>query len=677
MHDVRSLRPHRAPRTTGAAATLLAAALLLTGLGACGGPTPPPSNVSTDPARAVSAEVGRDGGELETTAADGTRYRLEVPPGALLARTTITMVPVTAIADFPAAAGVAAGVDLGPDGLTLFEPAILTVEPNAGVDGLVGFAYQGDGEGLHLEPSFADGGVATFRLSSFSGYGLGAFTLAEIQSLPVPSDAGAAARQALALLVAGGDDLDAEAVALILLVWYVDGLAPLLALAEVDPGVSDAVYLRAETEFLQWSDALFSFDLYFAPPVLGDLLASERDAARSSLAAALRRGFEVHNDACLATADAATALGHAYQAARFALAATSLNLDEPALFLDRDYLWSQYCLTVAIDTVDFPDTLRPGDTGVLELTGAYRLGDGPVSFDPPLRYRVAFQGGGGFADLTGTANAFGAYVVDVTWPALADTLTLLVEACFDWEGGLVLSDADVCTETTIERTPAEEEEPSLTVFASANGVVNAYLNVSSNPPATPYSVLDQDSASLGPPNPGSFDLDLSASGSGSAAGAAGSSQATVVGDAGVVVGADGATFTMSVEVFARGSMSSTPPSDEAAVVGFGSASGGMTVVIEGTSASYTLNVSITYDAPLAPSSDGASVGLSGLVDERDIRSSRVVTSSGILPPGTYSFGAELVAEAGFYANPSPDYGDLFNWPETLNATMEVTFSVSQ
>jgi hypothetical protein len=676
MPDVPPAGPRRSPR---ALAAPLAAMLVLLGASACGGPKPPPANVATDPTRAVSAEIGPEGGALETFAADGTRYRLEVPPGALLARTTLTMAPVTGIADFPAAAGVAAGVDLGPDGLPLFAPAILTVEPGGGVDGLVGFAYQGDGEGLHLQPSFAADGAATFRLSSFSGYGLGAFTLAEIQSLPVPSDAGAAARQALALLVASGDALDAETIELILLVWYVDGLAPLLALAEVDPGTNDAVYLRAETEFLQWFDALFSFDLYFAPPVLGDLLASERDAARSSLAAALRRGFEANNDACLATADAGTALGHAYQAARFALAATSLGLDEPALFLDREYLWSLYCLTVAIDTVEFPDTLRPGDTGVLELTGAYRLGDGPVSFDPPLRYRVAFQGGGGFADLTGTANAFGAYVVDVTWPALADTLTLLVEACFDWEGGLVLSGADVCDGTTIERTPIEEEEgeSSITVFAQAGGVVNAYLNVSSSPPATPYSVLDQDSASLGAPNPGSFDLDLSASGSGGAAGAVGSSQATVVGDAGLVVGASGAIFTMSVDLFARGSMSSTPPSDEAAAVGFGSASGGMTVVVEGTSASYTLNVAITYDAPLASGSDGAYVGLDGFVDRDDIRSSTVVVESGVLPPGTYSFGAGLVAEAGFYANPLPDYGDLFDFPEELNATMEVTFSVSQ
>lgn len=134
------------------------------------------------------------------------------------------MAPVAGIADFPAAAS---------------------------VDGLVGFAYQGDGEDLHLQPSVATSGAATFRLSRFSGYGLGAFTLAEIQSLPVPSDPGAAARQALALLVAGGDDLDAETVAQILLVWYLGGLAPLLALAEVVPGTNDTVYLRAEVEFLQ------------------------------------------------------------------------------------------------------------------------------------------------------------------------------------------------------------------------------------------------------------------------------------------------------------------------------------------------------------------------------------------------------------------------------------------
>ena len=71
------------------------------------------------------------------------------------------------------------------------------------------------------------------------------------------------------------------------------------------------------------------------------------------------------------------------------------------------------------------------------------------------------------------------------------------------------------------------------------------------------------------------------------------------------------------------------------------------------------------------------MGLDGFVDRDDIRSSTVVVESGILPPGAYSFGAELVAEAGFYANPSPDDDDLFDFPEELNATMEVTVSVSQ
>lgn len=143
------------------------------------------------------------------------------------------------------------------------------------------------------------------------------------------------------------------------------------------------------------------------------------------------RGFEVHDHACLATADAGTALGYAYQAARFALAATSLGLGDPALFLDRDDLWSQYCLTAHIDEVGFPSSLRPGHTAALELQGGYRLGGGPLRTDPRLRCRVAFEGGGGLADLTGYANASGAYVVDVTWPALADTLTLNVAITYD------------------------------------------------------------------------------------------------------------------------------------------------------------------------------------------------------------------------------------------------------
>ena len=43
----------------------------------------------------------------------------------------------------------------------------------------------------------------------------------------------------------------------------------------------------------------------------------------------------------------------------------------------------------------------------------------------------------------------------------------------------------------------------------------------------------------------------------------------------------------------------------------------------------------------------------------------------------YSFGADIGAEAGFYANPLPEYGNLFDFPPELNATLEMTVTVSQ
>ena len=41
-----------------------------------------------------------------------------------------------------------------------------------------------------------------------------------------------------------------------------------------------------------------------------------------------------------------------------------------------------------------------------------------------------------------------------------------------------------------------------------------------------------------------------------------------------------------------------------------------------------------------------------VVDQDDVRTSTAVVESGVLPPGTYSFGAGLVAEAGVCANPA-------------------------
>lgn len=180
-------------------------------------PRPQPLTVTAvpDEARASSAEISRGGGSLTATAADGTRFTLSVPEGALLSPEVITMTPLASIAGFPLSGGLAGGVQLAPEGLRLLRPATLRIEPSApvGDDERTAFAYRGSGEEFHLHPSKSDGGAVALDLIHFSGYGVGSSTPAEraalAQSNP-PSSVADIADQELA----AGTELEAVALAM-------------------------------------------------------------------------------------------------------------------------------------------------------------------------------------------------------------------------------------------------------------------------------------------------------------------------------------------------------------------------------------------------------------------------------------------------------------------------------
>lgn len=140
-------------------------------------PLPRPFTVGAipDPARAATAEIPREGGSLSATAADGTRFTLSFPDGALLSAERITMTPLASIDGFPLSGGMAGGVQLEPDGLGLLKPAMLRIEPATPVGEAerTGFAYRGSGQEFHLYPTSGDGGAITLELLRFSGYGAG------------------------------------------------------------------------------------------------------------------------------------------------------------------------------------------------------------------------------------------------------------------------------------------------------------------------------------------------------------------------------------------------------------------------------------------------------------------------------------------------------------------------
>lgn len=652
-------------------------------LAACGGPEGPTSRVQVDAARAATATIGPDGGSLTATAADGTRYTLAVPEGALLSLVEITMTPLRAIDEFPAAAGVAAGVDLRPEGLVFFHAADLTIEPGSGVSSTMGFAYAGDGEALQLYPAAFDDGAIVLRLSSFSGYGLANLTRDEIRDFPVPSAPGAAARDTLARLLAD-DTTGVEDFALALMVWWLDGLRPLLLAAEANPGTNDQTYRRAELEYLQWWDAMLLFEIGLEPPFLSELLAEERAESTSLIAAGLRRGFEVRNQQCFDAPDIEGAFAGAYGAARFILAAQRLGLDEPAFALDRTYLLGLHCLRAELEEVSFSADAAPGLTTRIDVTAGYRLGDRPLRREPTMRIDVWLEGGTGFADLQGYAGANGRFSADLTWPAHVDELLVEVSACFDWDGGLLLYGVDACaTETlTLEVDERDPDEDTLDVFVSGIFVAGTYLNVQIDENTIgslfdefEHEVVEHD-AFLGPL---SREIDVSVLRSGSADDVSAGGRSDNENVLEVSITPSGAVISLSTTIDASASMPNQPASDEAVVAAYGYSSVGVGLEVRGTPATYTLTATITYSAPLAEGSDGSEVELSGSSGfrHRDIRDSRTISESGLLAPGFHDFGVTLAVEAGVYANADPALGDLFDFPEEVVATLVLTLTVTQ
>jgi hypothetical protein len=133
-------------------------------------PNPANATVTTDAPRAASALVRGSGGTIEATGGDGTVYTLTVPPGALAADTTITMVPVTGVSGLDVRGGRFLGVQLEPDGLRLFGDVTLRISPPQGPrHSAVGFSYHGGGTEIHRVPLTPSLDLLQLHLLHFSG----------------------------------------------------------------------------------------------------------------------------------------------------------------------------------------------------------------------------------------------------------------------------------------------------------------------------------------------------------------------------------------------------------------------------------------------------------------------------------------------------------------------------
>ncbi|GAC1406433.1 MAG: hypothetical protein NVSMB64_12090 [Candidatus Velthaea sp.] len=151
----------------------------MSGVAAAGGPvfapagTPVSVGVTVDAARGTAQTLTPDaGGTLLVTGADGTRYSLEVPPGALSSATRVTLAPIAAISGSPLG-GLKNGVQFGPEGLVLNTDATLTIKPAVPIPlaQFVGFGYTQQGTQFHLEPATGNSASIVMAIRHFSGVG--------------------------------------------------------------------------------------------------------------------------------------------------------------------------------------------------------------------------------------------------------------------------------------------------------------------------------------------------------------------------------------------------------------------------------------------------------------------------------------------------------------------------
>jgi hypothetical protein len=130
--------------------------------------TPDPIDVGAETLDTDHAVTHESFFPLTTTAADGTKYTLTIPNGALASPTNITMTPVTAIQGMPLGQLIGA-VHIEPYGLQLLKPATLTIEPpsDAPIAEQTGFLFQEGGDDFHLAP-LQDTQKLTLTLTHFS-----------------------------------------------------------------------------------------------------------------------------------------------------------------------------------------------------------------------------------------------------------------------------------------------------------------------------------------------------------------------------------------------------------------------------------------------------------------------------------------------------------------------------
>lgn len=243
--------------------------------------------------RAVSLEVGPEGGVLETQSNAGIGYRLEIPPLALAEPTTVTLTPISELANAPFLT-LRGGARFAPDGLVLREPArLITDLPDPPpLSKLIGVGFPNDGSSLSLHPINRSGTQATLLVPHFSGAGVANLEDGSAVAPPAEEDPSVTAVFDMAATASNGAP-DANTVATILRRWYQDGVRPTLQAAASSFSSLDG----AVSEWRLWFGMMTTFP-ELAAEVL-DALAGEIEEARDLATTALRSRIDYLNIECV------------------------------------------------------------------------------------------------------------------------------------------------------------------------------------------------------------------------------------------------------------------------------------------------------------------------------------------------------------------------------------------
>ncbi len=145
--------------------------------------TPVDLALTLDPARTVEALIPIEGGSVSATGADGTVYTLDIPADALLVETMIGLTPVATVGGLPFGGEQTYAVQLSPDGLFLYDPAVLTIAPAQPIPQgeQLPFGYEADGKDVILSQPVIGSTDIEISVPHFSGNGVTRGLLADIE----------------------------------------------------------------------------------------------------------------------------------------------------------------------------------------------------------------------------------------------------------------------------------------------------------------------------------------------------------------------------------------------------------------------------------------------------------------------------------------------------------------